>query len=477
MTEQKFSLPDDLYNYQLTDGDRIVNSNQNWLLCHEMGVGKTPITIYAVEKAGYQLPLVICPNSLRYEWARQVKEWTGLDAAVSGTYYAKGGKMGQIIRSLTSEQNRKYRIVNYESLRVSHALDLLKIVPWDVVIFDEIHKLRNPYMSKLKQVVKGAWDFLNAIPPCKVLGLSGSPILNYPDDLYGPLSACFPERYPRNATSLRLFLHRYMLYSSGRYGSYAYGTRNLDLLRGETRDLIIKRTKAEVLPFLPDKYYQRPELEMPDDQRKLYDQMERELRILLDTGEPLWSPTVLALLTRLRQINLDPKIVGVTTSSAKTEFLLDLVDSTDEKLVIFSCFEKYIYLLSELLKAEKKECAIVTGQVPVEQRAREVARFQGDESCRIFLGTIQCAGEGITLTASSTVVLADRWWNEPTNQQAVDRLHRIGQKNAVQVILPVCTKSVDSLLDEILQRKHEASQAYFGENEVRASVFSILQAL
>ena len=476
MPEQKYSLPSSLYPYQVEDANKIADTNQNWLLCHEMGVGKTPITIYAIERRKAQLPLIVCPNSLRYEWARQIKEWTGIDAAVSGTYYAKGGKMGQIVRSLLSEQDKKYRIVNYETLR-SGGAELLKIVPWDVVVFDEIHKLRNPYIHKVKQVVKGAWDFLNAIPPNKIIGLSGSPILNYPDDLYGPLSMCFPDKYPRSSSALRVFLSRYMMYSTGRYGTYAYGSHNLNSLREETKDLIIRRTKAEVLPFLPEKYYQRPELEMPADQRKIYTQMETELRVMLDSGEPLWSPTVLSQLTRLRQINLDPKIVGITANSAKTEYVMDLIESTDEKLVIFSCFEKYIYLLSEFLKAQEKNCAVVTGQVPVERRSLEVKRFQEDENCRVFLGTIQTAGEGITLTASSTVVLVDRWWNEPTNQQAVDRLHRIGQKNAVQVLLPVCSKSVDSALDEILQRKHEASQAYYGENEVRNSVFSALQYL
>ena len=133
-------------------------------------------------------------------------------------------------------------------------------------------------------------------------------------------------------------------------------------------------------------------------------------------------------------------------------------------------FERYIYMLSEILKAWGKQCAVVTGQVLVEKRGEAVKKFQEDDSCRIFLGTIQCAGEGITLTASSTVVLTDRWWNEPTNQQAIDRLHRIGQTRGVQVILPVVTKSVDQTLDDILQRKHDVSQSYYQESEVRQSV-------
>lgn len=473
MSSQRYRLPDDLYSYQKEDGNRVASTPQNWLLCHEMGVGKTPITIWAIEQAGYKLPLIVCPNSLKFEWKKQIQEWTGTEAALS-RQNAGGSRLSDIVRSFTHPNGTKYRIINYETLRID-AVEVLRTIPWDVIVFDEIHKLRNTNPRRLKKIVDATWQFLNHYPEAKVIGLSGSPIMNYPDDLYGPLSVCFPDKYPRKIADLRSFFRSYMLYAPGRFGMYAYGSRNLSFLKEETKDLIIRRTKKEVLPFLPDKYYQRPELEMKSDQRKVYDQMESELRILLDTGEPLWSPSVLSTLTRLRQINLDPKIVGVSSSSAKTEFLYDLIESTDEKLVIFSCFERYIYLLSEIFKAWGKNCAIVTGTVPVEKRAQEVQRFQEDDKCQIFLGTIQTAGEGITLTASSTVVLADRWWNEPANQQAVDRLHRIGQKSGVQVILPVCSKSVDSLLDDILQRKHDASQAYFQESEVRNSVFSALK--
>lgn len=339
-------------------------------------------------------------------------------------------------------------------------------------MFDEIHKLRNTKSNRLKKIVKATWDFLDGYPEAKIIGLSGSPIMNYPDDLYGPLATCFPDKYPRKMASLRDFLRHYMLYSVGRFGPYAYSTRNTPQLKDEIAPLMLRRTKKEVLPFLPEKYYQRPELEMKDDQRRVYNQMASELQILLDTGEPLWSPSVLSTLTRLRQINLDPKILGVSSSSAKTEYLYDLIESTDEKIVIFSCFERYIYLLSEILKVWGKSCAVVTGQVPVEKRAKEVERFQEDDNCKIFLGTMQCAGEGITLTAASTVVLADRWWNEPVCTQAIDRLHRIGQHSPVHVIIPLVTKSIDQILDDILQRKHDATQTFYSESEVRQSVFT-----
>lgn len=264
-------------------------------------------------------------------------------------------------------------------------------------------------------------------------------------------------------------MYKYCLWSDGRYGPYIYGTQHLGGLREETGKFIIRRTKKEVLPFLPDKYYRRSLLEMQPDQRKLYNEMEQELRILLDTGEPLYSTNVLSCLTRLRQINLDPKIVGVTASSAKTEFLMDLVEGTDEKIVIFSCFERYIHLLSTIFFKDIPH-VVITGTVPVNNRIERVKEFQDDPSIKLCLATVQTGGEGITLTAASNVVLVDRWWNQPICDQAIDRLHRIGQKNAVQVIYPICENSVDEVLDQILERKYEASRSYYPESMVRQTI-------
>jgi SNF2 family DNA or RNA helicase len=258
------------------------------------------------------------------------------------------------------------------------------------------------------------------------------------------------------------FMDRYCYWTMGKYGTYQYGSRRIDELREITKPFTIKRTKKEVLPYLPEKYFRRVVLEMPPDQRKLYDQMEKDLKILLDSGEPLWAQGVLALLTRLRQINIDPKIVGVESGSAKTDFLVDLIESMDEKLVVFSCFERYIHLLSLMYP----DALVVTGEVKPDERAKRVKEFQEDPSKKLFFGTIQTAGEGITLTAASTVVMMDRWWNEPSNSQATDRLHRIGQVSAVEIIIPINENSVDESLDEILQRKGSAMQEFLPERDV-----------
>jgi len=453
----------------------------------EMGVGKTPETLQVIEEGNYKIPLIVCPNSLRWEWKRQIDEWVDNDnsAVCSG-----GADMKALMLVRSFEENKKYRIINYEALRIPLLIEMMSHIPFDIIIFDEIHKLRNPktklvegyskknlsieevMLGKGKEKEGGAWNFLNQHNGTVIVGLSGSPIMNYPNDLYVPLSCVRPDTYPRSINPWRQFMYKYCLWSDSRYGPYIYGTRRLEQLREETSPFIIRRTKKEVLPYLPEKVHRRIPLEMKPDQRKLYNQMERELKVLLDTGEPLYSPNVLSVLTRLRQINLDPKMLGITCSSAKTEFIFDTISSTDEKLVIFSTFEKYIDLIHTLLPNTSH--VVITGRIHPDKRVENVRKFQEDESIKVCLGTIQAMGEGVTLTAASNCLLADRWWNQPSNMQAEDRLHRIGQTSSVQIILPVVKESIDALLDEILERKHEASHAYYQEKEVTQSVLRSL---
>ncbi len=491
---QQYKIPDDLYGYQKEDYQRMLGEG-GFLNVSEMGTGKTPESLAVIEEGHFQSPLIICPNSLRLEWARQIETWLGVKCAVCTT--DSYTKLGPILQAF--QKGIKYKIINYETLRSLPNMEILKHLWFDIIIFDEIHKLRNPKTKlvigereevegrKTGPVRGGVWKFLEEHQNAKILALSGSPVMNYPNDLYVPLSVARPDIWHRDSSSWRNFMYKYCLWSNGQFGPYVYGTRNMSELRAQMEPFTIRRLKKDVLKFLPDKYYQRIQLEMPPDQRKAYNDMRDQLCVLLDTGEPLWSTSVLSTLTRLRQINLDPKIVGLSVNSAKTEYLTDLVESmvntnknnengidNTPKLVVFSTFEKYIHLLSTIYFKDIPH-VVITGQVSTDDRAKRVKQFQEDEHTKLCLGTIQTMGEGLTLTAASTCCLADRWWNEPTNTQAEDRLHRIGQRNSVQILYPVVKDSADEILDEVLQRKADANQEYLSETQVRSSIISSIR--
>jgi len=459
----KLTIPDDLYQFQKDDVGFLGDAKESMLNLSEMGTGKTPVAI--AEALKHEKTLVVCPKTLKLEWVRQINDWSDTGCQFSGRYSSR--KLDPLIMPFIGKgKETPFFITNYETFRIRRYQDILSDFPFDFIILDEAHKVRNPRTK----VSRGLFEFLSTRQDVKVLAMTGSPIVNNPADLYTLLCIVRPSRY---STRYRMdFISKYCEYYPTRYGIKVTGTRNMEELRQRTAPYTIRHTKAEVLKDFPEKYYRKVLLEMNGEQREVYEKMENELFVLLDNGEPLWAPSVLAQLMRLRQLNVDPRIIGVDAPSAKTEFLLDMLEGTDEKVVIFSCFERYIDLISGLIKEPH---VTITGKVSVEDRAKAVKRFQEDDSIKYALGTVQSMGEGITLTASSNCIMVDRWWTPATNKQAEDRLHRIGQKNAVEVTIPVTEDSIDESLDKLLAGKEKLSQEYLGDQEMMKEVVNDLR--
>jgi len=495
-----FTIPEDLYPYQKEDLDRLLSTEENFMNLSEMGTGKTPVSIGLATKGGYRKTLVVCPKTLRLEWKRQILDWTGVEPSVSRRGSTR--RLETLFSDMLGKDTpNPWFVVNYETFRTRKHLDILNLYPFDLIILDEAHRLRNPSTNR----TQGMMEFLENHKDSRVVAMTGSPIVNRPEDLHTILEIVRPEEF--NKGTRRQFEYKYANYEyrlmkrcrdCGRVttntsanlcltcGSSHFkyirsnklvGVRDLDELREITSPYTIRRTMDEALPYLPKKYYRRVILEMDDEQREVYKQMEEELFVMLDSGEPLWAPSVLAQLTRLRQLNLSPKILGMDKPSAKTDFLFDLIDSLgDKKLVIFSTFEKMIMLLHYHPDMPKHIC--ITGSTPVDDRVPMAMDFNTNPDIQVCMATIGAespGGEGLTLTGASNVVFLDRWWTPTTNSQAEDRLHRITQKSAVQVILPIIEDSIDESFDRILERKRGISEEYLGQQGAMEEVIDDLR--
>lgn len=498
MVDSRLDLYKDLYTHQAEDLERLLDTEESFCNFSEMGTGKTPIAIGLAIKGGYRKALVICPKTLRLEWERQILDWTGKLPDVSRRGSTR--RLETLFSDMLGGEPTPWFIVNYDTFRSRKHLNILNLYPFDLIIMDEVHRLRNESTT----TTKGVLEFLKNHKDSRVLAMTGSPIVNRPEDLHTILEMVRPEEY--DSSTRREFEYNYTDYertpmrrcrSCGKattyrrteecsYCSYCGGTyfghfrtkklrsvRNLDQLRVSTASFTIRRTKKEVLKFLPEKYYRRVMLSMEEPQKNLYESMEKELFVMLDNGEQLWAPSVLAQLTRLRQLNVEPQILGIDIPSIKTKFIQDLIEE-DGKLVIFSTFEKYIMYLHYTIGVNH---ITITGSTPVDERIPMAMKFNEDDSLQVCLATIgpsSPGGEGLTLTGASNVVFADRWWTPTTNTQAEDRLHRITQKNAVQVILPIIEDSIDTSFDRILERKRAISEEYLGE---RGSMQEIIDDL
>jgi SNF2 family DNA or RNA helicase len=458
------------------------------LVFDEMGLGKTieAITFIAEMEPQPRKVLVICPNTLKREWERALVKWLPPEMAI---YLTTKGSLrrfyGLLEHPTWATAATRIMITNYETLRSKDYMEILQAFNPEVIVWDEVHRLRN-WEKKTARASR------ELTAPTEIL-LTGTPVVNHAGDYWSlvnrvsPLVAGRPDQWDYNFTFQR----------SGYMGTRKMGIKNTGLLKSLLSKVAIQRKKADVLKDLPPKVYREVPLDMEKEQREVYEKMERDLFILIDSeGNSLQASSVLAQMTRLRQLCCDPRIVGVEVESPievgvkweeglvpyrpdykpgavelltaggevltethgvrgiKTEFLLGfLEDIGDSQVVVFSNFERYISLIESLLIPKGYSIGRLTGKESPDVRDKTIEGFRNG-NIQLILGTTQAGGEGVNLQAASTVVLLDKWWSPVRNDQAIDRLHRIGQQYNVQVVLPHCVETIDDAMKEILDRKY-----------------------
>ncbi len=447
-------LSDILYKYQREDSNLMV-SDPLKMNGSEMGTGKTEVAIKTVMDCGAKKVLIVAPGGMSLEWRDRLYKY-GEDSV--SLPYEHGYRLD------TEHFKKKYLIINYEMLRIAptrrgrrknnartpnNYINVLEIPRWDTIIFDEAHRLKN----RDAQQTKGALQLLESGRP-RVHMLSGTMFLNYPNELWSMLNMLYPDEYD----SYEEFVDEYCITIPSFWGPRIVGARkkNLPDLRKRLDKVMIRREKEDVLTDLPPKTYREIPISMTSKQIKLYKELEVQLWTLLETGEKITAPNVLALTMKLRQMSLEPRLLGADIPSPKTsalkELLQDVVES-GKKVVVFSWFASYLKLLYDELKGFKME--MISGQSGDETERREARlRFQNGDS-NVMLGSISTM-IGIDLTSADICIFTDRFWVPNTNVQAEDRLHRLGQKGNVLVIDLVMEDSIDKDMRTVLKRKSQA---------------------
>lgn len=364
--------------------------------------------------------------------------------------------------------------VNWAQVRIN--LDLQKI-KWTYVIADEAQNMCNRKAQQTKA--------LKRIKALYRRALTGTPVINRPDDLWSILHWLYPKKFSSFWRFFNEFVEWVEEFTA--HGSFkrVIGVKNVPQLRAILKEIAIRRKKKTVMPELPDKYYTVIKVDLDPKQRKAYDAMKEHALAWVGVGEdePVPAPVAIAQLSRLRQFCVAhatayevkcPKCKGIgkfegdncprckgmkvvtqvdlQEPSSKLDAVMEIIQSTEESIVIFSEFSQTIDLLEARLGKAKVTYARVTGNVTGANRKRAIEAFQSGEA-RIFISTIKAGGAGITLTKASTVIFIDRSWSPAANDQAEDRLHRHGQKNAVQVVMIRARKTVDSTVESKLRFK------------------------
>lgn len=402
------------------------------LVAYEMGTGKSYIGVARDEliretfdKNNNFQTLVIAPLSVVEMWYNLFK---------SEDYSVR--RIDNKNRDLLLQKPAEVYIVHWDALRL---MPELAKINWDHIIADECHRAQN---RKAQQTIA-----LKKIKGNFKTGLSGTPVTNTPDRLWSILNWLYPKEFK----SYWSHFNRYVEWEWDETHQYKIikGPKDSDILHDKIGAFYSRKTKKEVLPDLPDKYYTEISVDLTEKQFKAYEDMRKHMIAWLGENEdiPLVSPIVVSQLMRLQQFSDAYAVIGpdnkvrLSEPSSKLDALMDVIE-TGQQLVVFSQFSQMVDLLQARLKKKKIEFSRLTGKVPQFLRQRAVDDFQAGRT-QVFMGTIAAGGVGVTLTRASTVAFLDRSWSPADNSQAEDRLHRMGQENAVQVVDLIARGTVD----------------------------------
>lgn len=422
------------------------------ILADDMGLGKTlqAIAIMLDMKAnGGVKSIVVCPSSLALNWDAEIKRFAPeLKAAViTGTAAVRHEKLENI-------DDYEVVITSYQTL----ARDIAKYkkVKFDVQFVDEAQYIKN-HGTQMAKAAKGINSKIR-------FALTGTPVENSLAELWSMFDFIMPGY---------LFKYTYFkkLYEKP---IVKEGDKNaVKALQRLVSPFMLRRLKKEVLTELPDKVETVLRAELDDEQSKVYSANVAEVKMSMSKigGDGREKIKILAMLTRLRQLCCDPHLVyeNYTGGSAKLDMCMELVETcvkSGHKLLLFSQFTSMLDIIQKKLDEMGISTYVLTGATKPKERLRMVNSFNSN-AVNVFLISLKAGGTGLNLTGADIVIHYDPWWNVSAENQASDRVYRIGQTRNVQIYKLIAEKTIEERIIELQERKSELSDiAVNGEGDI-----------
>ena len=408
------------------------------ILADEMGLGKTVQILAFLSR--YQpggIHLIVMPTSLLFNWRNEIHQFLP-----SATCVIHQGP----VRAKTVEALHDTEIIltSYTTLRLD--LALFQTLTYDTLILDEAQMIKNADTQTAQAVCK-----LNA---CLRLSLTGTPVENRLQELWSHFHFLMPDLFG----SQEDFEADIQAGESDR--------RYLDRIRKKIAPFLLKRSKEEVLKDLPARIDQVVWIEMPEEQRQLYDQLLAGFKTGLlkkveVEGVGKCRMEILEAVLRLRQMCCHPLLLSSLLEegpfpSAKFETLLDDLETIcaeGHKVLVYSQFTSMLKLMAQAARERNWSYAYLDGSTV--NREEVVTRFQEDPSQSLFFISLKAGGVGLNLTAADYVYLYDPWWNEAVEEQAINRAHRIGRKDVVISKRLVVAESIEEKMMKLKAAKRQ----------------------
>lgn len=459
-------------------GIRYALNRAGVLIGDEMGLGKTIQALGIVNSdTSIKTVLVVCPASLRMNWVREAQKWCCREF----TYC--------IADTTTLPADASFVVVNFDKL--SKLAPQLLARQWDLLVVDECHKCKNPKAQRTQAVLgvpsrkqgEQRKPGLVDVARRKVF-LTGTPILNRPIELH-PLVSVLEPTFSNFFGFAKRYCDAKQVPAGRRLVWDFSGASHLDELQTRLRaTCMVRRLKKDVLTDLPPKRRQVITLAQNGaagavaaeqaawaKREDRIQQLQDEADLAHAAGDEQAYTAAVAAMQR-EQIGFEEiSKARHALALAKVPAVLDHLDTLLEEIDKVVVFAHHQDVVDAIAGHFPGACVTLTSQTPMDDRQANVDRFQTDPSCRVFIGGIQAAGVGHTLTAASTVVFAELDWVPGNVSQAEDRCHRIGQSAPVLIQHLVVDGSLDAnMAQTIVSKQNVADKALDNDTSIKVQL-------
>jgi SNF2 family DNA or RNA helicase len=447
-------------------------------LLMEQGTGKSRVVVdvasYNYLQGEINGVLVVCPNSVKTNWVTEEITTHTPDMVKPRAFYYESSRAERILAEIREVPKGQlvWLVINVEALSsekgTKTALEFLKMFE-TLMVVDESSRIKNPQAKRTKNVIA-----LGRLARRRLI-LSGTPVTQGPLDLFPQFKFLDPTILGYG--SYYAFRNEFAVIG-GWNGKEIIGYQNLDKLSSLIQPYSYRVTKAECLD-LPEKIYQKLIIELAPEQRKLYDQMKKNMIAELSETNKVSVTIALTQLLRLQQIvggflpqmDDEGKVTGeaqaIPGPNPKLDTLLDTLDQISGKAIIWARFRPEIRIIAAALRKAYGNESVVEFHGGVSDDARIVARqsFQDPQSpVRWFVGQTETGGLGLTLTQAKTVIYFSNSFSLESRLQSEDRAHRIGQTEHVTYLDMVAKDTLDEKLVHVLRSKRQLADLITQDN-------------
>lgn len=436
-------------------------------LADDMGLGKTiQLIAFMLHLQAQDLldkpTLLVCPTSVLGNWEREIRRFGPSIKAI--VHHGDRRPQG---KALAKAVQKQHLVITSYSL-VHRDLKALQTVSWQGIVLDEAQNIKNADAKQSQAVRQLDTQFR--------IALTGTPVENRLSELWSIMDFLNPGYLgPKN------FFQRRFAVPIERYGD----TASLKTLRSLVQPFILRRLKTDrtIIQDLPEKQEMTIFCGLSAEQGTLYQQLVDQSLVEIESAEGIQRRgMILALLTRLKQVCNHPLLFQEDTSLEQTnlsdfrlasgklqrlEEMLEELLLEGDRCLIFTQFAEWGKLLQpHLERTFNREVIFLYGSTSKKQREEMIDRFQNDpQGPRIFILSLKAGGVGLNLTRANHVFHFDRWWNPAVENQATDRVFRIGQTRNVQVHKFVCTGTLEEKIHELIESKKALSEQVVGAGE------------